>query len=103
MKKGYIDMKKAEEYLKQLFQEPYNLEEGSIEYDFLQVIKEVQRDAIKETCQACADNADADVTLLGWLEENKEEYNLQAGQDYEVYVIKSSILEVADKLIKELE
>ena len=82
-------MKRAEEYLKQLFEEPFNLEEGSIEDDFLQVAKQIQIDAIKATVQACADNADAD-------------YAYQDG-NIEVYVIKSSILEVADKLIKKLE
>ena len=97
-------MKKAEEYLKQLFQEPYNLEEGSIEYDFLQVIKEVQIDAIKTTVQACADNADADIEFLGDLarEYTNPDEPFLSEEDYEVYVIKSSILEVADKLIKEL-
>ena len=28
-------MKQAIEYLKELFEEPFNLEEGSIEYDFM--------------------------------------------------------------------
>ena len=35
-------MKKPEEYLKQLFEEPFNLEEGSIENDFLKVLKKAQ-------------------------------------------------------------
>lgn len=35
-------MKKSEEYLKELFEEPFNLEEGSIENDFLKVLKKAQ-------------------------------------------------------------
>lgn len=36
-------MKQAIEYLKELFEEPFDLEEGnSIAYDFLQVIKKAQ-------------------------------------------------------------
>ena len=35
-------MKKSEEYLKELFEEPFNLEEGSIESDFLKVLNKAQ-------------------------------------------------------------
>ena len=35
-------MKKSKEYLKELFEEPFNLEEGSIENDFLKVLKKAQ-------------------------------------------------------------
>ena len=35
-------MKPFEDYLKELFEEPFNLEEGSIEYDFLKVLKKAQ-------------------------------------------------------------
>ena len=71
----------------------------------LEIIKEIQIDTIQETCQACADNADADVYFNGWLAEEslKSGEAFEEGEDYEVYVIESSILEVADKLIKELE
>lgn len=85
-------MKRTEEYLKDLFEEPFNLEDqNSIEYDFYLVLQQAQIDAIKATVQACADNADADYTFIN------------NNSDIEVYVIKSSILEMADKLIKELE
>ena len=51
-------MKKAEEYLKQLFEEPFDLtSENSIEYDFYQVIKQAQIDAIEETVKSCAESA----------------------------------------------
>ncbi len=71
-------------------------------YDF---IKKIQTDTIQEACQACADNADADVTFQGWLAEEslKSGEPFEEGEDYEVYVIESSILSVAEKLIKELE
>lgn len=39
-------MKKPEEYLKDLFEEPFNLEEGSIDMDFLNIIKQVQDDTV---------------------------------------------------------
>lgn len=39
-------MKKPVEYLKDLFEEPYNLEESSIESDFLATIKQAQVDII---------------------------------------------------------
>ena len=35
-------MKSSEDYLKELFEEPLNLEEGSIEYDFLKILKKAQ-------------------------------------------------------------
>ena len=70
----------------------------------LEIIKEIQIDTIKTTVQACADNADADVEFCGWLAEEslKSGETFEEGEDYEVYVIESSILEVAEKLIKEL-
>ena len=64
--------------------------------DLYNVIKQVQIDTIKATVQSCADNADADYTIT-------DNFDPVTGEDIEVYVIKSSILEVADKLIKELE
>ncbi len=86
-------MKKAEEYVNDFWGEA-PIGDIVSHYDICEVIKRVQADAIKETCQACAENADADYTFTGNRDENS---------DIEVYVIKSSILEVADKLIKELE
>ena len=71
----------------------------------LEIIKEIQIDTIKTTAQACADSAEADMELLGDLARESIESGepFLSEEDYEVYVIKSSILEVADKLIKELE
>ena len=104
VKKGYIDMKKAEEYVNDFWGK---IPETCLisEYDIKLVIKYAQIDAIKSTVQACADNADADMELLGDLARESIESGepFLSEEDYEVYVIKSSILEVADKLIKELE
>jgi len=72
-------MKKAEEYLKELFEEPFNLEEGFIEYDFLQIIKKAQEDAIRETVKECT----------------KSIYD-------SVWIDRVKFFSVTDKLIKEL-
>ena len=92
-KKDYINMKKAEEYINDFWGK---IPETCLisEYDIKLVIKYAQIDAIKATVQACANNADAGYIFIGNRDENS---------DIEIYVIKSSILEVADKLIKELE
>lgn len=105
MKKGYIDMKKPEEILKSIEEEmPFRLlEKSKVRSYILMAIKEAQIDAIKATVQACADNADADFVPMNWLAEQHVSKPFIEGEDYEIYVIKSSILEVADKLIKELE
>jgi hypothetical protein len=64
--------------------------------ELLNILRQIQIDTIRETCQACADNADADYTII-------DNFDPVTGEDIEIYVIKSSILEIADKLIKELE
>ena len=82
-------MKKTEEYLEELFEEPFNLEEGNIEYDFYKIIKEAQEDAIRETVKECAKKAEC--IYIG-----TEGHN-------DIFIVdKESIFAVADKLIKEL-
>ena len=73
--------------------------------DLYNVIKQIQIDTIKTTVQYCDDNADADIEFLGDLARESiiSGEPFLSEEDYEVYVIKSSILEVAEKLIKELE
>jgi hypothetical protein len=71
--------------------------------ELLNILKQIQIDTIRKTTQACADNADADVEFCGWFDDQRILGGCKEGEDYEVYVIKSSILEVVDKLIKELE
>ena len=92
-------MKKTEEYIpkvcavEEILHSNSNKPFWSKEF-ILKIIKQTQVDTIRETVQTCADNADAGYIFIGNRDENS---------DIEVYVIKSSILEVADKLIKELE
>lgn len=81
-------MKKAEEYWDDLESDTYDY--------IVAIFKQVQIDTIKETCKVCADSADADFNF------NCDADSHVSYNDVEVYVIKSSILEVADKLIKEL-
>ena len=40
-------MKNPQKYLKELFDEPFNLDEGSIEFEFLNIIKAAQFDAFR--------------------------------------------------------
>jgi len=63
--------------------------------EVLRLIKLAQEDAIRETVQACADNAET--------EEIEVSESIHGGSSYIYSIVdKSSILEVADKLIKEL-
>lgn len=62
----------------------------------LEIIKEIQIDTINETVQACVDNAYCD--LIHPPDEDYPEL-----EESEYMVVKSSILSVAEKLIKELE
>lgn len=40
-------MKNPQDYLKELFDEPFNLDEGNIELEFLNIIKAAQFDAFR--------------------------------------------------------
>lgn len=96
-------MKRAEEYLKELFEEPFELVEDSIEKDFYDIIKRVQEETIRETVTECVNNA-------GLLEDgrklNSNKYRIEAYNTYyietDIDIDKQEILSVADKLIKEL-
>lgn len=82
-------MKKPEEYLKGLFEEPYQLEdENSIDYDFLQVIKQAQIDAYNEAIDDAVENAK--------LKDKKIEYTgVRAGGYYVIKILnKQSILKL---------
>lgn len=83
-------IKKAENYLIYLFEEPYNLEEGSIEKGFLDVIKMVQLDSIEATVKLCAEKAKAELDYI--THEN----------EYIGLVNKDSILNCLEILKKEL-
>lgn len=107
-------MKKADEYIEELGRSVTTLD-GNISERVVSIekarvaVKNAQIDAIDEAVKRCAENAK--LTM-------KEEYgetsriihrNLDRGstntseQDYYYYVNKDSILQVADKLKKELE
>ena len=83
-------MKKAEEYLKLMHAKDFN--PSSLGEAIKLVIKQVQIDAIKETCERCSNEAEMTGISYG---------NDKSISDYEVN--KDSILSVADKLIKELQ
>lgn len=70
--------------------------------EVLRIIKTVQIDAIEATCKRCAEEAEADFEPLGWLAEQHMSSPFIEGEDYEVPVIRTSILEVADKMKEEL-
>ena len=87
-------IKKAEEYLIYLFEEPYNLEEGSIEKDFLDVIKMAQLNAIEAAVKLCAENAETEEYLY-------MDCCPQCGHTA-TYINKDSILNCLEILKKEL-
>ena len=111
-------MKKIEQYFKELLeQHPYKQvgnRDSYSEYNegwqdaldlAMQVAKQIQIEAIEETCKVCAENADADVCFLGELaaEQINSSEPFIEGQDYEVYVLKQSILNCAEILKREIE
>lgn len=71
--------------------------------DALGLFKEIQRNAIEVAVQRCSEEADADVYFNGWLakESMKSGEPFEEGEDYEVYVIDSSILDCKQKLFEE--
>ena len=86
-------MKKTEEYLKLMHAKDFN--PSSLGEAIKLVIKQVQIDAIKETCEMCSNEAET-------YEYNHLDACSECGHTA-TYVDKNSILSVADKLIKELE
>lgn len=101
-------MKKAIEYYSELIKEWEEYEDkfelkGLCYEEFLIIkFKQIQEEAIRETVKECAENAEANIEFIGWLNENLEYYNIIKDQDYELSIDKNSILSIADKLIKEL-
>lgn len=69
----------------------FNWIKNATKDDLLNIIKQVQIDTIKETCKRCAEEADWDDLGDGDL------------HGANIVIVESSILNVADKLIKELE
>lgn len=79
-------MKKAIDYLKELFEEPFELVEDSIEKDFYIVIRAAQEDAIRSTVKECININN----------------NFSWNNPMETAIRESSFERVTDKLIKEL-
>ena len=71
----------------------------------IEIIRIAQLEAIEHACKVCAENADADVCFLGELaaEQIKSSEPFIEDQDYEVYVLKQSILNCIEILKKEIE
>lgn len=96
-------MKKAEEYI-----DTSNWNDKwfwKIEEEVIKAIKQAQIEAIEETVKLCAENAEADIVFLGDLaqEQLKSGEPFLSEEDYEVYVLKQSILNCAEILKKEIE
>ena len=89
-------VKTAKEYLKDLFEEPIDLEKGGIEDNFLQIITQVQLDAIEATVKLCAEKAKAEVKTV-WEGNTGSEYC-----DTYAVINKDSILNCLEILKKEL-
>lgn len=70
--------------------------------EVLRIIKSAQIDAIEAACKRCAEEAEADFEPLGWLAEQHMSSPFMEGEDYEVPVIRTTILEVADKMKEEI-
>lgn len=104
-------MKRAEDYLIEEIEKLSELDQPWYEdyiYDgnslaIINALKQAKIDAIEETCRVCAESAEADFEPLGWLAKQHQINPFIEGEDYEIPIIRSSILEVANKLKKELE
>ena len=66
----------------------YNADNFNIVVDYKDVIKLLELCRLN-TIQECANNAQADVNIF-----KSSFYNLEEGEDYEVYVLKESILQL---------
>ena len=83
-------MRNPEEYLKELFQEPYNLKEGSIEYDFLQIIKKIQFDTANTVLESLGDkiksNEGVSCNCLSYIYDLQESIDLMLnGEEERLY------------------
>lgn len=96
---GTIKLKSAEEIVTSIKHDdgPWD-DQGYYRDDIIRVIKEAQREAIEKTLQVASENAVADVTFIPELD---NENMLVEGEDYEVYVINSSILNCKEIIFKE--
>lgn len=96
-----IELKSTEELLKGI---PTFNNDGGIGIGYVkELIKEAQRNAVEYALIQASENAVADVTFDGRIANSQEffENPMLEGEDYEVYVINSSILNLKDKIFKE--
>lgn len=62
--------------------------------DIIRVIKEAQKEAVEKTLQVASENAEADYNIT-------ESFDRLTGEDIEVYVINSSILNLKEQIFKD--
>ena len=95
MNGGMKKLKDAEDYIAEHFS-------FVDEYEtWKNIIKDAQRDAIEYALDVASKNADAQWKPIGWLEYQHEASPFREGENYEVYVINSSILTCKDEIFKE--
>ena len=68
-----------------------------------ETIKDIQRNAIEYALTQASENADADITFLGDIAEESKRSGepFLSEEDYEVYVINSSILNLKETIFKQ--
>ena len=92
-------MKKASEYLKNTFDWSYETQELTWYVNkWIDLIKQAQEDAIRETVKECAENFKLDEYKMGIAQGSWRECNSHQN----IRINEKSVLSIADKLIKEL-
>lgn len=96
-----IKLRKAEELLQSKMVFSSALPITGVNHNLvIAAIKEAQRNAIEVSLQFASERADADWKPNGWLEDFCHNNKPVAGEDYEVYIINSSILDCKDEIFK---
>ena len=91
-----IKLKSAEEWKDIFMQNPDITAEEAIDW-----LKDIQRNCVEYTLQIASENADADIEFMGWLADQHERMKFIEGEDYEVYVINSSIIDLKETIFKD--
>jgi len=71
--------------------------------EVVSLIKIAQKDAIENTLTLAVENAKANLEPMGWMVESAQILPVIEGEDYEVYVVASSILDLKEQLFKEID
>ena len=69
--------------------------------DIGEIVKLAQRNAIEYTLKVASENANTEVEFQGWLADQHWQMNFKEGEDYEVYVINSSITDLKETIFKD--